>query len=137
MDLAGDLGGDGERDGNPVETEPEDERGGCIVDVLRKASTTFSAFKLVVDRPDCSTSPASRTSDPRDAGRETTFCGGIIAALSFHKFGPSLPHNSLELHESGRMPRCFECEDQDSVCRGFQQSSDCNAIVIFSALRYR
>lgn len=44
--------------------------------------------------------PASLASDPRDAGRDTTFCGGIIMSttLSFPSFGPSLLHNPPRIH---------------------------------------
>ena len=44
--------------------------------------------------------PASLASDPRDAGRDTTFCGGIIMSttLSFLSFGPSLLHNPPQIH---------------------------------------
>ena len=73
---------------------------GCVVSVFkgRNDDATLPAFRLVLERPACSISPASRASDSRDAGRDTTFCGGIIVTtLSFLSFGPFLPHNSPEL----------------------------------------
>jgi hypothetical protein len=103
--------GDSEREvssccvcGNDVlESESEEERApsfgatvcievgivGCDpvepMSMLRSDDATLSAFKLAVERPDCSTSPASLVSDPRDAGRDTAFCGGfIVPLLSFH-----------------------------------------------------
>jgi hypothetical protein len=70
---------------------------GPVVSVpkLRSDAATLPALRLVLERPVCSISPASLASDPRDAGRDTTFCGGIIVALlSFQRFGPSLLHNT-------------------------------------------
>lgn len=62
---------------------------------LRSDVATLPALRLALERPACSISPASLASDPRDVGRDRTFCGGIIVALlSFQRFGPSLPHNT-------------------------------------------
>lgn len=54
----------------------------------------LSAFRFVIERPACSVSPASLASNPRDAGRDTTFCGRggiIVTTLSFQGSALSLP----------------------------------------------